>query len=61
MVWRGVWGSPFQIRSPSNLGPPDKSGLQGPNFQSLNIQPLNLFQPLIPWIGEGWMRNEGHI
>ena len=37
MIWKKVWGPPFQISSSSSLGPPSNSGLQGPLFQNLNI------------------------
>ena len=40
MVWRGVWGRPFQISPPPppfQFMSPSNSGLQGHSFQPLNI------------------------
>ena len=41
MVWRGVWGRPFQISPPPppfQFMSPSNSGLQGHSFQPLNIR-----------------------
>ena len=45
MVWRGVWGPPFQTRSHSSLVPPVIQGSKSPPFSLsiLHMTPRNIF------------------